>query len=297
MNRMTNHLTEPMSKRLFFALISITVGVEIILFLSGYSTLAGTVYDAMMVASLFIGLKISHRLAAGTSKTKRQLFLQFTGAFLLFFVGSTVINTFSAIAFQDFSNEYDEYVQDYTEMVTYEEEQIPESEPTEPIWTLIDEIDTVGYDLFVSTVAGLEEVWRLAYIILILLLLKKIFRKRWEQGSRDIFLMTALFVTSILFGIDHTLSSQDSWPYRVGAIVTFANMGLIFGVIMLWTRSLWVTVLVHSVYDIAASLSWYYHEFTVEIFAFIVLIVHLILLAFEKRKKKVTVIESEEIAN
>jgi membrane protease YdiL (CAAX protease family) len=292
---MTNQLIEPMSKRLFFALISITVGVEIILFLSGYSTLAGTVYDSLMVASLFIGLKISNRLSAGISKTKRQLVLQFTGSFLLFFLGSTVINTFSAYAFQDFSNEYDQYVQDYTEMVTYEDEPIPESEPTEPLWTIIDEIDTVGYDLFVSTLAGLEEVWRLAYIILILLLCKKVFPNRWEKSSRDIFLLTALFATSILFGIDHTLSSQDTWPYRVGAIVTFANMGLLFGLIMLWTRSLWVTVFVHSVYDIAASLSWYYHELTVEIFALIVLIVHLILLAFEK-KNKVTIIESEEIA-
>lgn len=294
---MTNHLTEPMSKRLLLALLSITVGVEIVLFLSGYSSLASTIYDCLMVASLFIGLKIAHRLSTGISKTKRQLVLQFTGSFLLFFLGSTVINTFSAFAFQDFSNEYDQYVQDYTEMVTYEEEPISEVEQTDPLWTIIDEIDTVGYDIFVSILAGLEEVWRLAYIILILLLLKRIFPKRWEKGSRDIFLMLALFATSILFGIDHTLSSQDSWPYRVGAIVTFANMGLIFGLIMLWTRSLWVTVIVHSVYDIAASLSWYYHEFTVEIFAIIVFIVHLILLAFEKRKKTITVIESEEILN
>lgn len=295
---MINNLAEPISKKLLAALLLITIGVEIILYLSGYSSLAGTLYDAIMVSSLFIGMKISNRLSSGTSKPKRQIVLQFTSSFLIFFFGSTVINTYSAFAFSDFNNEYDQFVQDYTESLHDEEEEliVPTEANEDKFWAVIDEIDTVGYDLFASTLAGLEEVWRLAYIILILLFLKKIFPKRWEKGSRDIFLMIALFATSILFGIDHTLSTQDSWQYRIGAIVTFANMGLIFGLILLWTRSLWVTAIVHSVYDIAASLSWYYHEFTVEIFALFIFIIHVILYAIEKKKKTITVIDSEEIA-
>jgi membrane protease YdiL (CAAX protease family) len=142
----------------------------------------------------------------------------------------------------------------------------------------------------------LEEVWRLAYIILFLLFIKKIFPKRWEKGSRDILLMMALFATSVLFGIDHILGSENSWPYQIGAIVTFANMGLLFGLILLWTRNLWVTVLVHSVYDITATLSWYYFQFAVEVFAVIVFICHVILYAFEKRKSELKIVESTEIA-
>jgi membrane protease YdiL (CAAX protease family) len=168
------------------------------------------------------------------------------------------------------------------------------------MWEVVEEIDSIGYDIFTDILAGLEEVWRLAYIILILLVLKKILPRRWEKGRRDIFVMLALFITSVLFGIDHTLNSVQSWKYEMGAIVTFANMGLLFGLILLWTRNLWVTVLVHSVYDILATLSWYYFEFIVELAALILLPIYLVLMAIEKKqqlKNSSEIVVSEEIAN
>jgi membrane protease YdiL (CAAX protease family) len=299
MIKMTNNLTAPISKQLLMALLTITIGVELILYLSGYSQLAGTIYDAIMVSSFFIGLKLHRRLRNGIQKTKIQLIRQFIGAFLLFILGSTIINIYSSYAFQDFSNDYEQYVETYTEVVSDESDIVEPSEPIEPIekmWEAIDEIDTVGYDIFTDILAGLEEVWRLAYIILILFVFKKIFPKRWEKGRRDIFVLIALFVTSVLFGIDHTLSSVQSWQYEIGAIVTFANMGLLFGLILLWTRNLWMTVLVHSVYDILATLSWYYFEFIVEIAALILLPVYLILMTMEK-KMSIEMVVSEDIAN
>lgn len=296
---MTTNLTASISKKLLFGLLTITIGVEVILYLSGYSQLAGTLYDAIMVSSFFIGLKLYRRLSNGIKKTKLQHIQQFIGAFLLFILGSTVINIYSSYAFQDFSNDYEQYVEDYTEVVSAENEIAEPSEPIEPIekmWEVIDEIDRVGYDIFTDILAGLEEVWRLAYIILILLVFKKVFPKRWESGRRDGFVLIALFVTSVLFGIDHTLSSIQSWKYEIGAMVTFANMGLLFGFILLWTRNLWVTVLVHSVYDILATLSWYYVEFILEITALILLPIYLILSLIEK-KKSVEIVASEDIAN
>jgi membrane protease YdiL (CAAX protease family) len=299
MIKMTNNLTAPISKQLLMALLTITIGVELILYLSGYSQLAGTIYDAIMVSSFFIGLKLHRRLRNGIQKTKIQLIRQFIGAFLLFILGSTIINIYSSYAFQDFSNDYEQYVETYTEVVSDESVIVEPSEPIEPIekmWEVIDEIDTVGYDIFTDILAGLEEVWRLAYIILILFVFKKIFPKRWEKGRRDIFVLIALFATSVLFGIDHTLSSVQSWQYEIGAIVTFANMGLLFGLILLWTRNLWMTVLVHSVYDILATLSWYYFEFIVEIAALFLLPVYLILMTMEK-KMSIEMVVSEDIAN
>jgi len=65
-------------------------------------------------------------------------------------------------------------------------------------------------------------------------------------------------------------------------------MGLLFGLILLWTRSLWVTVLVHSLYDISATFSWYYVDYAVEMVAFAVLIVHSVLLTLEKIKQNRT---------
>jgi membrane protease YdiL (CAAX protease family) len=300
---MTNNLTKPVSKRLLFALLTITIGVEIVLYLSGFSLLAGTIYDAIMVSSFFIGLKLQPRLSNGIQKTKIQVISQFIGAFLLFILGSTMINIYSSYAFQDFSEDYEQYVDAYTEVVPYVE---PELEPGQPIetvdhmWEVVGEIDSIGYDIFTDILAGLEEVWRVAYIILILLVFKRVFPRRWEKGRRDIFVMLALFITSVLFGIDHTLNSVQSWQYEVGAIVTFANMGLLFGFILLWTRNLWVTVLVHSVYDILATLSWYYFEFIVELAALILMPIYLVLKAIEKNqqmKKPMEIVVSEDIAN
>lgn len=297
---MTNNLTAPISKQLLMALLTITIGVEFILYLSGYSQLAGTIYDAIMVSSFFIGLKLHRRLRNGIQKTKIQHIRQFIGAFLLFILGSTIINIYSSYAFQDFSDDYEQYVETYTEVVSDDSEIVEPNEPIEPVekmWEVIDEIDAVGYDIFTDILAGLEEVWRLAYIILILFAFKKIFPRRWEKVRRDIFVLIALFVTSVLFGIDHTLSSVQSWQYEIGAIVTFSNMGLLFGLILLWTRNLWVTVLVHSVYDILATLSWYYFEYIVEIGALILLPVYLILMTIENQqvKKSSEIVVSKDI--
>jgi membrane protease YdiL (CAAX protease family) len=300
---MTNNLTKPVSKRLLFALLTITIGVEIILYLSGFSLLAGTIYDAIMVSSFFVGLKLQPRLSNGIQKTKIQVIRQFIGAFLLFILGSMMINIYSSYAFQNFSEDYEQYVDEYTEVVSYEEPELEPGQHIEPVdnlWEVVGEIDSIGYDIFTDILAGFEEVWRLAYIILILLVFKRVFPGRWEKGRRDIFVMLALFITSVLFGIDHTLNSVQSWKYEVGAIVTFANMGLLFGFILLWTRNLWVTVLVHSVYDILATLSWYYYEFIVEMAAMVLLPIYLVLMAVEKNqqlKKSIETVVSEEIAN
>lgn len=282
---MTTNLTKPISKKLLFAMLIVTIGAEVLLYLTRYSYMASTLYDAMMVSSFFIGWKLHGRLRGYEErKTKRQLTLQFTGSFLLFFLGSTVINIYSTNTFQDFSVHYDQYVQDYTEMQMDDSQKIGEN-VTEPVTSIFEKVDMIGSDLYSDTLAGLEEVWRLAYIILILVVLKKVFPRRWESGRRDLFLMCALFLTSILFGIDHTLDTMQPWSIRIGAIATFANMGLLFGLILLWTRNLWVTVLVHALYDITATLSWYYVDYAVELFALAVLVVHLLLLALEKLNK------------
>ncbi len=271
-------------------MLIVTVGAEILLYLTRYSYMAGTLYDAMMVASFFVGVKLHRRLVSTENppKTKRQLSIQFTSAFLIFFLGSTVINIFTSNTFQDFSVDYDQYVQDYTDMQMVEES-VDAGTGKEPIWSFFEKIDSIGYDLYTDSLAGLEEVWRLAYMILLLVVFKKIFPRRWNSGRRDLFLMLTLFLTSILFGIDHTLDTEQPWVIRIGAIVTFANMGLLFGLILLWTRNLWVTVLVHALYDITATMSWYYIDYAVELFALAVLAVHIILLSIEiinKRRHK-----------
>ncbi|MDR6998856.1 type II CAAX prenyl endopeptidase Rce1 family protein [Neobacillus niacini] len=276
---MTTNLTEPLSKKMLAAILFITFGAEIVLYFMRYSYLAGTLYDAIMVSSFFIGWKLNRRLAdEGCGRlTKRQRTLQFTGAFLVFFIGSTIINIYSNIVFPAFNKNYDQYVQVYTD---------PQTATAGASSALFSAIDSVGSDLYNDLLAGLEEVWRLGYIVLFLFICKKIFPRRWENGSRDLFILSALFFTSILFGIDHTLDTVQTWPVRIGAIVTFANMGLLLGLILLWTRSLWVTVIVHSVYDITTTFSWNYFHYAVETFALSAFILHIILLKFEKTQQQ-----------
>ncbi|WP_169802736.1 CPBP family glutamic-type intramembrane protease [Neobacillus soli] len=286
---MTTNLTKPMSKKLLFAIILVTIGAEVLLYLTRYSTMANTLYDAVMVSSFFIGWKLYRRLGSPHDhpKTKRQHALQFTGAFLLFFLGSMVINVFSTMTLEDFNTDYDHYVQNYTSVQTYMGTDDDDgAHPAKPIWSFFEKVDTIGYDLYTDTLAGLEEVWRLGYIILLLVIFKKVFPRRWESGRRDIFLMTALFLTSIIFGIDHTLDKEQPWSIKMGAIVTFANMGFLFGLLLLWTRNLWVIVLVHALYDITATLSWYYVDYAVELFALVVLLIHVILFSFEKSNQR-----------
>lgn len=282
---MTTNLTKPISKKLLFAMLIVTFGAEILLYLTRYSVLASTFYDAVMVSSFFIGWKLYPRLRGKQAhlKSPRQHMLQFTGAFLIFFLGSSFVNIYSSLTFEDFNNDYDQYVQEYTESEVFEgnEPEVPAVQE-QPIGDFFEKIDSIGTDIYNDLLAGLEEVWRLAYMILLLLVFKKVFPRRWEKGSRDVFLMAALFITSILFGIDHTLDTEQPWAIRIGAIVTFANMGFLFGMILLWTRNLWLTVIVHALYDITATLSWYYIDYAVEYFTLGILILHISLHMSEK---------------
>ena len=134
-------------------------------------------------------------------------------------------------------------------------------------------------------------------MILVLMFLKNIFRRRWEKGSRDIFLMLALFLTSIIFGIDHTLDTEQTWSVKLGSIVTFANMGFLFGVLLLWTRHLWVMVLVHALYDIMATISWYYYDYALEAMALLALIFHVIFFILEKRKTAPAALEEVQLTD
>ncbi|NRD76709.1 CPBP family intramembrane metalloprotease [Bacillus sp. BRMEA1] len=284
---MTMNLTKPISFKLFVALLIVTLGAEVLLYLTRFSYLASDLYDAVMVSSLFIGWRISPRLGQiqEKKKTKRRIALQFTGAFLIFFLGSSLVNIYSGIVFSEFNDDYNHYVQDYTSTPSTQGEGTHSSSGSNTSPTFWDQVDTLGNDLYTDALAGLEEVWRLAYIILLLVVCKKWFPSRWESGKRDLFLLAALFLTSILFGIDHTLDAEESWRVRIGAIVTFGNMGFILGLILLWTRNLWLTVLVHSVYDMTTTISWYYYDYAVECLALIVLIVFIILLILEIRQK------------
>lgn len=297
-------LTQPISKRLLLLLLLVTLGSEAALYLSRYSYFFSEMYQAIMVISIFVAWKLHPRLAgtrssgAGLSDGQesgtetegglpsggiaeirgkkppfRKYISQFAVVFLIFYLGAIVFNFYSAMLFTDFNESYGEYME---ESAAYVNESMEDSTEEGTELTLSERVfewfDLAGSDFYADFLAGFEEVYRISYIILFLVIFKKIFPKQWEKRNRDLFLMIALFLSSLLFGAGHALDTPQPWPVTIGTIATFTNLGLILGLLLLWTRNLWLLIAVHATYDILMSIEWYYFEFSSLIFAGILLI-------------------------
>lgn len=269
-------------------MLIITLGSEAVLYLSRYSYLFNALYEGIMVGSIFIGYKLHQRLMDETAvrPTKRQYILQFSKVYLIFYIGSLLINTFSTAVFQDFSDNYDQYVEESTTVATSSYKEDDSGETVGGASAIFEWFDTAGYDFYADLLAGLEEVYRLSYMIIFLFVFKKIFRRRWESGSRDIFLMLALFLSSLLFGAGHSLDTERDWRVVIGSVVSFTDMGLLLGILLLRTRNLLMLVMVHSFYDIMTTASWYYSHYTDMLCAAIIFIVFLVLRGRENRSQK-----------
>jgi membrane protease YdiL (CAAX protease family) len=234
-NLFTENLTNPISKKLLAAMLCVTVGAEMVLFLSRYSYLFSIIYVSIMVAAFFVGWMLSriHEPHFKNKLRRTQKILQFTKKTIIFFFGSLLLNAYSAIVFGDFTT----------------------SGPTPSIGPF-EKYHKVGYDFYIDILSGMEEVSRYAYILLFLILFKKIFPKGYEHGTKAPFLIAALFLSSFLFGVDHTLDSTHNWVSTIGIVVHYTNIGLFLGILLLWTKSLWTMVSIHVLYNITASLSW-----------------------------------------
>jgi membrane protease YdiL (CAAX protease family) len=243
-------------------MLCVTVGTELVLFLSRYSSFFSIIYDSIMVATFFVGWRLNRKLKPHFKEhlQKRQKVLQFTKITIIFFFGSLLLNTYSAIVFGDFTAS-------------------SSTPPIEPF----EKFHIVGYDFYIDILSGMEEVIRYVYIILFLLLFKKIFPKRWKNGSKDQFLMAALFLSSFLFGIDHILDTSHDWVNTIGIVVHYTNMGLFLGILLLLTKSLWSMVSIHVLYNITASLSWYFNKNGLVPVLFLAISIYIAITFFEKQ--------------
>ncbi|WP_163102318.1 type II CAAX prenyl endopeptidase Rce1 family protein [Peribacillus alkalitolerans] len=282
---LTDHLTKPISPKLFLGMFLITIGAEITLYLNRYSYFFSTIYDAIMIVAFFIGIKLNDRLNLEGNKSSfsEKLFLFFMVS-SIFITGSILSDLYTSNLFKDFNNSYIDYVESYSDSISIMEDSGLEKYPGAESASIFDTIDLIGYDLYTDLLAGLEEVWRLSYIIFILLLCKFFFPIQWNSGKRDRFLLTSVFMTSILFGMGHALSSETDWQITIGTVVTYSNMGLLFALLLLWSRSLWTCVIVHSLYDVTATLSYHYVEYAV-LYYLLLSILGMIVISVIKRLK------------
>ncbi|WP_409272399.1 type II CAAX prenyl endopeptidase Rce1 family protein [Neobacillus sp. SCS-31] len=286
---MINDLVQPVSKRLLLLMLLVTVGSEAVLYFSRHSFFFSDFYNLLMVGSIVLAWKLHPRLAPSRKNTevdnggthfsseydtflgfkggapKRQLVSQFAVIFLLFYLGSIITNFYSNILFEDFNDNYAEYVEESAAAV---ESGLAESGGEEAgAFKVFEWFDLVGYDFLSDTLAGFEEVYRISYMILFLMLFKKIFPQKWTKWPEEIFLMAVLFISSLLFGIGHTLANPQPWSVTLGTVATFTNMGLILGLLLLWSRNLWLLIAVHSVYDILMTIQWYYFDLAAPVFS------------------------------
>ncbi|WP_108671049.1 type II CAAX prenyl endopeptidase Rce1 family protein [Peribacillus acanthi] len=261
---LTDRLTKPISVKLFIGMLLITIGAEITLFLNRYSYFFSTIYDALMIVAFFIGIKLNDQLKPNLKKSSitKKLFRFFIVS-SIFITGSILSDLYTSNIFKDFNNSYIDYVESYSNSLSIMEDSELEKYPGAESASLFDTIDLIGYDFYTDLLAGLEEVWRLSYIIFILLLCKFFFRNLWEEGKRDRFLIMSVFISSLLFGVGHALSTETDWQITIGTVVTYTNMGLLFALLLLWSKSLWTCVIVHSMYDVMATLSYHYFEYAV----------------------------------
>lgn len=313
---LVERLTQPLSKKLLWSLLLVSVGSDLVLYFTRFSYLAETLYTNILLFGIIVGIKLAPRLSglgeelgegsgpgqgsgpepepeqeptpAPTSKqTKKRLFSVFTKAFFLFYILNLVNNIYISESFTAFNESADLIAEDFSSMAS-EFEEAPSSTPSPEMesttfYRAFDWIDTVGFDFFDSFIAGLEEVWRLSYIVLFLALFKKIFPKWWQRSNKDSFLILAIILSSFLFGVGHSLAVEQEWNVFVGTVVNYTNMGLILGYLLISTRNLWLLVFIHGLYNVLATISWHYMTFSLELFILLILTINWLIINLNRR--------------
>jgi hypothetical protein len=273
---LADQLTQPVSKRLLLGLLIVTIGADVALFLSRDSYFMGMIYSNIMLFSLLIAVKLAPRLKDHTKAvSKTKLFSTFVKAFFLLYLVGTVNNFYSNQTFPDFTEDRSVLAEDFSSRVdSFEERMSSDSVEYTPYDRVVDWVDSIGYDFYDYFMAGFEEVWRLSYIVLFLLIVKKAMPRLWERSSKGTFLVAAILLSSLLFGVGHSLAYEQNWTVFVGTVVTFTNMGVILGYLLISTRNLWILILVHGLYNVFTTMGWTYFEWTTEVFVVLLLLIN-----------------------
>ncbi|KAA0546583.1 CPBP family intramembrane metalloprotease [Bacillus sp. BGMRC 2118] len=278
---------ETLSKKYIWLLLLVTVGAELALFGSRHSYFFADLYNFIMIASIFVAARL-HPVLQDQSKlkrTKKQTFYLFVKVFVIFTSVTFIIDLLSNSYLQDFHEDYVEGVTEYTENYSYSSDwngDFSDGAEGESGFSFLSWLDSDGYSFFTDMLAGFEEVSRLAYILLVVAFMKMLYPSRWEEGRSWFFWLFGLFISSFMFGIGHTLSSEQTFDVFLGTVVYYTNFGLVLGILLLWTRNLWLLILVHALHNVLTSISWYYVEGAHVIFYFIMLITLITMFFMEK---------------
>jgi membrane protease YdiL (CAAX protease family) len=289
-----NQLTQPITKKWLFSLLLVTIGADIALFLSRDSYFMEIIYSNILLFSLFVAVKLAPRLRDGNAgpMPKRKLFSSFVKAFVLLYLLGSLNDYYISQTFSDFTEDRSLIAEDFSQKVDSFQENTAESE-TDDKWSdrIFEWLDTIGYDFYNYFLAGLEEVWRLSYIVLFLLFFKKITPVGlWERSSKEGYLIAAVVLSSLLFGVGHSLSYEMDWSVFIGTVVSYTNMGLILGYLLIRTRNLWLLIIAHGLYNVMTTMGWSYYEWTPEVFVGLLLLANLVAWLISKIRRKGSVV-------
>jgi hypothetical protein len=273
---LADQLTQHVSKKLFIGLIIVTIGADLALFLSRDSYFMEMIYSNIMLFSILIAVKLAPRLQDRTTTvSKTRLFSTFVKAFFLLYLVGTINNYYTNQMFTDFTEDRSVMAEDFSSRVdSFEERTSSDTAEYTRYDRIVEWVDSIGYDFYDYFMAGFEEVWRLSYIVLFLLFLKKAMPRLWEGSSKGTFMIVAILLSSLLFGVGHSLAYEQNWTVFVGTVVTYTNMGVILGYLLISTRNLWVLVLVHGFYNVFTTMGWTYFEWTTEVFVALLLLIN-----------------------
>lgn len=284
---MVEKLTSNLTKKLLFAIIVLTIGSDLLLYLIRKSEVFGDLYNILMGAAVFIGLSLHKRLRdEPTQQSKTMWLYQFCLVYVLFSLASSLTAISDTYLYPAATEEFQQQKDVFQEDVVWQRSYVEETEAViHPFFQFVNE---AGNDLFLGILAGLEEVWRLGYIILFLLVCKILFKRTWaSETAKSYFLLLALFFSSFMFGVGHTLSYETDWNVTVGTVVSYTNLGVAFGLLLLWTRNLWLLVGVHALHNTMTTLSWMYNDYLhlIIVGVFMIILLLLLPLVLDKRKK------------
>jgi hypothetical protein len=297
---LANQLTQPLSKKLLISLLIVAIGEDVALYVSRNSYFMETIYFNIMLFSIVVGVKLAPLLKEQTSisNSKRKLFSNFVKAFVILYVVGIINDHYSSRVFTDFADNQSSFAEDFSSQVEGFGETGAEAQAEDYSFSdrVYEWLDSIGADFYYYFLAGLEEVWRLSYMVLFLTLFRKSLSGFWGKSqSKDGFIILAVILSSLLFGVGHSLGEEQELAVFIGTVVSYTNIGLVFGYLMITIRNLWLLVFVHGLYNVLTTMTWSYFEWTTEGFVLVILLVNMVWMVIEKNRSKVEEVKGVEL--
>ncbi|WP_456278853.1 CPBP family intramembrane glutamic endopeptidase [Bacillus sp. AK128] len=277
------------TKPVLIGMLLVTVGAELLLWGSGYSYFLDELYMYLLIASIFLAVPLHRTWKEQDIKRSRLYYLfQFCTAFLVCFTLTYLLDHSTASYLDEFMTGYQEDTEDHLGYAPtfYEDIYFEEEDGDYSTYHLFENLDYYGSSITRSVLAGLEEVSRISYILLTMCLISLIYRRYKPERSQFPALLTGLFLSSLMFGIGHILANEYTFSESFGSFIYYTNVGLILGVLLIWTRNLWMMIAVHGLYNLSMSLNIYFFEYSSLIIILLVFLMWTVfgIVLFNKRR-------------